>query len=49
MQDENSVPPNESASQLWEQLLAKMATAENATLVDPTHDNNADEQGCVLD
>lgn len=43
MPDENSIESNESALQLWEQLFAKMAKADNATLDDPTHDKKSDE------
>src|SRR5947207_2172099 len=35
---------NESATELWSQLFAVMAKAENATLVDPEH-NEAEDDG----
>lgn len=43
MSNENSSKCNESAIQLWEQLFAKMAKADIATLDNPMHDKKSDE------
>ena len=43
MAGDSNVPPNESATQFWEQYFARLSADENATLVDPTHDEREDE------
>jgi hypothetical protein len=41
---ERMTKPNQSATELWEQLFSAMAKEETATLVDPEHDTAKDEE-----